>query len=112
MFQAKKFFISIICANSLLLQTSCLTVGEEFSSQVTWIQKDKTSKSEIEQKFGAPFRVGFDSGLQTFTYAFYRYSIFRPTRTKDLVVRFHANKLVESYTFASSFDEDKAQIKP
>ena len=89
--------------------TGCLTVGDEFNSEVSWIQKDTTTRAQVTAKIGEPFRTGYDTGLLTYTYAFYRYSVFRPTRTKDLTVRFNPNGTVQSYSFASSFDEDKAQ---
>jgi hypothetical protein len=88
----------------------CLTVGDDFSSEVTWIQKSQTTKKELETKIGPPFRVGYDTGLLTYTYAFYRYSVFRPTRTKDLTVRFNQDGTVHSYTFATSFDEEKDAV--
>lgn len=98
------------CLASVTLLTSCLTVGEEFTSEVQWIQRDKTTRPEIEQKVGQPFRVGYDTGLLTYTYAFYRYSAFRPARTKDLTVRFNKDGTVNSYSFASSFDDDKSAV--
>ena len=104
----------IALATGLVVSTcalqGCLTVGDEFTSEVTWIEKDKTSRQEVEGRIGQPFRVGYDTGLLTYTYAFYRYSVFRPTRTKDLTVRFNKNGTVNSYSFASSFDEDKGAI--
>ena len=93
----------------LLLLPGCLTVGNEFSSQVNWISTGHTTRPELEKKIGQPFRVGYDSGLLTYTYGFYRYSVFRPTRTKDLVIRFKSDGTVESYSFGSSFDEDRAR---
>lgn len=87
--------------------TGCLTVGNEFPSEVTWISRNKTTRSEIEKHMGTPFRVGYDTSLLTYTYAFYRYSIFKPARTKDLTVRFNKDSTVESYSFASSLDEDR-----
>jgi hypothetical protein len=95
----------------LLLLPGCLTVGEEFNSQVSWIATGKTIRADIDRKMGAPFRVGYDSGLLTYTYGFYRYSIFRPTRTKDLTIRFRADGLVDSYSFGSSFDEDRDAMR-
>lgn len=89
---------------------ACLTVGDEFPTDVKWIQIGTTKKLEIRNRVGEPFRKGYDSGMLTYTYAFYRYSVFRPTRTKDLTVRFKDDGTVHSYTFASSFDEDKSQI--
>lgn len=90
--------------------TSCLTVGEEFTSEVTWITANKTTKSEVERQMGTPFRVGYDTGLLTYTYAFYRYSAFRPTRTKDLTIRFKPDNTVDSYSFSSSFEEDRNRL--
>ena len=95
---------------SFLVLPGCLTVGDEFSSQVNWITKDQTSRKQIEAKMGTPFRTGYDTGLLTYTYAFYRYSVFRPARTKDLTVRFNQDGTVQSYSFASSFDEDRAEL--
>jgi hypothetical protein len=89
----------------------CLTVGSEFPTGVTWIEVGKTTKSDIRGKIGEPFRTGYDSGQLTYTYGFYRYSLFRPTRTKDLTVRFGANGTVSSYSFASSFEEDKLAVE-
>ncbi|MCA2959186.1 MAG: hypothetical protein IOD12_02980 [Silvanigrellales bacterium] len=97
-------------ASMVLVSQGCLTVGDDFTSEVTWIQRDKTTRQEIESKVGQPFRVGYDTGLLTFTYGFYRYSVFRPTRTKDLTVRFNKDGTVNSYSFASSFDEDKSSM--
>jgi hypothetical protein len=94
------------------LTTGCLTVGQEFSPDVRWIEKGKTTRSEIDNRIGEPWRTGYDSGLYTYTYGFYRYSVFRPTRTRDLVVRFFQNGTVESYSFSSSFQEDKAAMQP
>jgi hypothetical protein len=104
--------VCLILPLASLMVSGCLTVGDEFTSEVTWIQKDKTTRKEVEGKVGQPFRVGYDTGLLTYTYAFYRYSVFRPTRTKDLTVRFNKDSTVHSYSFASSFDEDKAAIAP
>ena len=90
-----------------LLTSSCFTVGEQFPSIVSWIQPHATTRSEIEKAFGPPFRTGYDSGLKTYTYGYYRYSAFSNSQTKDLTVRFDANNIVESYTFSSSFPEDQ-----
>lgn len=103
----KRTFLAL---GSLLITTAlpgCLTVGEEFPSEVTWITANKTTRAEVEKRMGPPFRAGYDTGLLTYTYAFYRYSVFRPTRTKDLTVRFKNDGTVDSYSFSSSFDEDR-----
>lgn len=94
----------------LLLLSGCLTVGEEFPTSVRWIEIGKTQRQDIQTRIGEPFRTGYDSGRMTYTYAFYRYSLFRPARTKDLTIRFNNDGTVHSYTFASSFNEDKQNI--
>lgn len=99
-----------LLTSAALVTQGCLTVGDDFTSEITWIERDKTTRQEIESKVGQPFRVGYDTGLLTYTYGFYRYSVFRPTRTKDLTVRFNKDGTVNSYSFASSFDEDKNAI--
>lgn len=102
--------IFLLAVPLVLGLTGCLTVGEEFNTEVKWIEVGKTTRSDIDAKIGSPWRTGYDSGLYTYTYGFYRYSIFRPTRTRDLVVRFKPNGSVESYSFSSSFAEDKVAI--
>ena len=88
----------------------CVTVGEEFPTDVKWIQVGKTKRAEVDSKIGVPFRKGYDSGLVAYTYLFYRYSVFKPARTRDLVVRFNNDSSVHSYSFSSSFEEDKRAI--
>ncbi len=101
----------IAIAAPLLLLSGCLTVGSEFPTNVKWMEVGKTTRSQVKSQIGEPFRMGYDSGQLTYTYGFYRYSAFRPTRTKDLTVRFNENGTVASYSFASSFDEDKAAVE-
>lgn len=117
------FYLSIKCKFSrhakriakasalILLLSGCLTVGNEFPTNVKWIEVGKTTRAQVKSQIGEPFRMGYDSGQLTYTYGFYRYSAFRPTRTKDLTVRFNENGTVASYSFASSFEEDKTTVE-
>jgi len=89
------------------ITTSCLTVGSQFPSSVTWIKQASTTRTDVEKAFGPPFRVGYDSGLKTYSYGYYKYSLFSESQTKDLTIRFNANDTVNSYTFTSSFAVDK-----
>ncbi|WP_186644963.1 hypothetical protein [Fluviispira vulneris] len=104
-FQTALSLVSLSGAS--LLTVSCLTVGTQFPAKVTWIKSDKTTKDEIEKAFGPPFRVGYDSGYRTYSYGYYKYSAFSESQTKDLTIRFNENGTVSSYTFSSSFPEDK-----
>lgn len=101
----------ILCVGGLLasslIATSCLTVGSQFPSTVSWIKTNTTTRVEIEKAFGPPFRVGYDSGLKTYSYGYYKYSAFSESQTKDFTIRFNANDTVNSYSFSSSFPDDK-----
>jgi len=98
----------------LLLPTlsGCVTAGKSFrSDDLSWIVVNKTSQGEIQRALGEPFRVGVDSGSLTWTYGYYRYRLFGETRTKDLVIEFNRDGTVSSYTFNTSFPEEKADWK-
>ena len=86
--------------------SACATVGRDFpAGKVSEIKNGKTTQAEIEAMFGKPWRTGIEDGLVTWTYGKYRYSAFSQTQTKDLVVRFDNNKIVQSYTYNTTADK-------
>jgi hypothetical protein len=90
-----------------LTMTGCITLGREFPvDAISKIQKGKTTRTEIDQLFGSPWRTGVDDGMRTWTYARYRYSLFGESKTRDLVIRFDDKGIVASYTFNSTYPED------
>ena len=97
---------------SLATLGGCVTAGKSFrSDDLSWIVANKTSQGEIQRVLGEPFRVGVDSGSLTWTYGYYRYRLLGETRTKDLVIEFNRDGTVSSYTFNTSFPEEKADWK-
>ncbi|HEY5657317.1 MAG TPA: outer membrane protein assembly factor BamE [Myxococcota bacterium] len=85
----------------------CLNVGQEFPvAPVKKIQIGKTTQDDVRAMFGEPWRTGIEDGQRTWTYGRYRYSVFAPAATRDLVVRFDTRGLVTSYTFNSTHAED------
>ena len=99
----QNLFIIFMTFISATVFTSCLTVGTQFPSMVTWIKANETTRSEIEKAFGAGLLI---SGHQ-YSYGYYKYSAFSESHTKDLTIRFNSNDTVYSYTFSSSFPDDK-----
>lgn len=88
----------------------CLSVGRDFrSSDFSWIVEKETTKEQVHRILGEPFRVGVESGMTTWTYGHYKYRVRGEARTKDLVLYFHPNGTVSSYTFNTSFPDEKAQ---
>ncbi|GLQ31593.1 outer membrane protein assembly factor BamE domain-containing protein [Litoribrevibacter albus] len=80
--------------------SACATVGKEFTeNNIQQIEINKTTKVDVKQMFGSPWRVGSESGQTTWTYGLYKYSAFKPAATKDLVIRFNSNGTVAGYTF-------------
>lgn len=99
-----------LCASALSFFPGCMSVGNQFTSEVKWIQPNKTTRTEVERRIGTPFRVGYDTGMLSYEYGYYRYSLISSTHTKDLTVRFNPDNTVNSYSFSSNFEEDKTSV--
>ena len=83
-----------------LALAGCATIGHEFpAGQVTTIKIGQTTQNDIYTIFGAPWRTGIDSGMKTWTYGHYRYSLFSEGETEDLIVKFDQRGVVASYVF-------------
>jgi outer membrane protein assembly factor BamE (lipoprotein component of BamABCDE complex) len=83
--------------------TGCFTVGQEFAgSRVPEIKIGQTTKQEITDIFGRPWRTGMEDGRTTWTYGIYKYSVFGADDTQDLLIRFDPQGVVRSYTFSST----------
>ncbi|WP_083960677.1 outer membrane protein assembly factor BamE domain-containing protein [Methylomonas lenta] len=83
--------------------TGCFSVGQEFAgSRVPEIKIGKTTKQEVSDIFGTPWRTGMEDGRTTWTYGIYKYSLFGADDTQDLLIRFDPQGIVRSYTFSST----------
>jgi hypothetical protein len=79
------------------------SVGRPFPvQQVRQIEIGTTTKAEIRQMFGDPWRTGVEDGFRTYTYG--EYSV---KKSRDLVIRFDEQDVVKSYSFSSSYPEDE-----
>ena len=96
----KTALAGVVLTLAALAGAGCATVGRPSpAAPVTQIQLHHTTRAQIRAIFGAPWRTGIEDGQTTWTYGFYRYSLFSPARTRDLVVRFAADGTVASYSF-------------
>lgn len=108
----KKLFLNrnrrlVTLCISLLLGTvpltGCFTVGQEFAgSRVPEIKIGHTTRQEITELFGRPWRTGMEDGRTTWTYGIYKYSLFGADDTQDLLIRFDPQGIVRSYTYSST----------
>jgi outer membrane protein assembly factor BamE (lipoprotein component of BamABCDE complex) len=87
----------------LLLTSGCATVGHEFpTGPVSTIKIGETTQNDIYTTFGSPWRTGLDSGMKTWTYGNYYYTLFGDGSTEDLVIKFDKRGVVSSYIFNTS----------
>jgi outer membrane protein assembly factor BamE (lipoprotein component of BamABCDE complex) len=100
--------LCLLLATALLAVTGCITVGRDFySADLHWLKSGTTTRQEVYRILGEPFRTGVDQGKITWTYGCYRYSAFGDTRTKDLVIYYNPDGTVHTYTFSTSFPDEK-----
>lgn len=84
----------------LFIVSGCATVGQDFATHnVDQIEVDETTRSDIQEMFGEPWRTGVEDGKRTWTYGKYRWSAFGDAETTDLVVRFNEDGTVSSYVY-------------
>lgn len=85
---------------TVVLASGCATVGRDFPTHnVDQIRIDQTTRAEVQDMFGEPWRTGMEDGKRTWTYGKYRWSAFSDAETTDLVVRFNADGTVDSYVY-------------
>ena len=84
----------------LALGAGCATVGKDFATdKVDQINIGLTTRSDIQEMFGEPWRTGIEDGRPTWSYGKYRWSAFSDAETTDLVVRFNDDGSVSSYVY-------------
>ena len=95
--------LALFAALSLPFAGCMPSVGRPFPvNQVRQIEIGTTTKAEIRNLFGEPWRTGIEDGFRTYTYGEYSVKMSR-----DLVIRFDAQDVVKSYSFSSSFPQDE-----
>jgi len=99
-----KIVMLMLLATLSLPFTGCMpSVGRPFPvQQVRQIEIGTTTKTEVRQMFGDPWRTGIEDGFRTYTYGEYSVKMSR-----DLLIRFDDKDVVKSYSFSSSFPQDE-----
>ena len=107
MSQRRSLSIAIAMLALAVSGTGCMTVGHPFAThEVSRLEIGKTSREEVRDLLGEPWRTGLEDGDSTWTYGHYRYSLFGEATTRDLVVRFDALGVVSSYSFNTTVPDD------
>lgn len=83
--------------------TGCMTVGQPLPDKPqTEIVINKTTKSQIQDTFGNPWRTGVDNGNTTWSYLYFDYKLFGEPAMQDLQIIFNTDGTVKSYSFNST----------
>lgn len=91
---------AVLAVSASLTLAGCASVGQEFATHnVDQIEIGETTRAEIQEMFGEPWRTGVEDGKRTWTYGEYRWSAFGDDETTDLVVRFDDQGKVSSYVY-------------
>jgi len=79
------------------------TVGGKFdASKVETIINGTTTQAEIKKIFGKPFKTGIQNEKSIWVYEYNRYDLFRNETSKDLIIVFGPNRVVQSHQFMSN----------
>ena len=93
----------IILVGIILLPGGCGTAGKNFNaSKIGSIVNGTTTQSDIKKIFGEPFKTGIQNGQPIWVYEDHLYSIISNDSSKDLIIIFGPNGVVQSHQFMSS----------
>ena len=94
----------IIAIGIILILSGCGgTAGKNFdTSKAESITNGTTTQLEIEKMFGKPFKTGLQNNQSVWVYEYHRYNILTKNSSKDLVIIFGSNGVVQSHQFMSS----------
>ena len=98
-------YIKVIIAIGIILTLGGCggTVGKNFkTSKVENIVNNTTTQMEIKNMFGKPFKTGIQNGQPIWIYEYNRYHLLANGASKDLVIVFDSNGVVQSHQFMSS----------
>ena len=98
-----KHLIASVLLGLLLVLGGCGTVGKDFdTSKISKIANGTTTRAEIRKMFGEPFKMGTQNGLPVWIYEHNLYHSIKADKSKNLVVIFGSNGVVQSHQFMSS----------
>ncbi len=108
--QVSKSVLAAVVFPLLLGTAGCITNGDNFRSDVSWIKAGQTKQADAKMIMGEPYSVGNAGGKQTWTYGFYRYKLFGKSLQKELKLYWNPDGTVSSYSYNSSFPNDTNSV--
>jgi len=81
----------------------CASAGKNFNeSKISKIANGTTTKTELRAIFGEPFKTGIQNGQPVWIYEYNVYKAVNNDSSKDLIIVFGPNGVVQSHQFMSS----------
>jgi len=92
--------IGLLVIVTVFIGCSPMTLGRDFPvDQVSSIEIGVTTRAEIQERFGAPWRTGIEDGMSTWTFGYYSYDFSGKGLGRDLMIKFNQSGIVRSYSF-------------
>jgi hypothetical protein len=100
---------ALLTVFAALTLAACFNVGRHFphGDIPAALHLGATTQRDVRERLGEPWRTGWEDGMRTWTYGHYRYSLFAPAHTRDLVLRFDADGVLRSYTYNSTEPDER-----
>jgi hypothetical protein len=95
----KRILVPVVFSGLL----GCVTQGRNFESNTDWIKPSQTRQTDVKLMLKEPYAVGNSSGVQTWTYGYYKYRVFGKSQTKELKFYWKPDHTVDHYSYNSSF---------
>ena len=87
----------------ILILGGCGTAGKNFNaSKIENISNGVTTQLEIKKMFGKPFKTGMQNGQPVWVYEHHYYNLINNDVSKDLIIIFGPNGVVQSHQFMSN----------
>jgi hypothetical protein len=101
-----KRFVPLFFALFLtLILAGCGSTGNNFPVvHIDGIKNGVTTQSQILDWFGVPFKEGVRNGDSMWTYQFDAWRSIGKDRSKELIVLFDEQNIVQAYRYASNMD--------
>ena len=97
-----------ICLVSLIAVEGCGTVGKNFDySLANNITNNKTTKKDIRTIYGKPHKKGLENGNLIWIYEYSTYNVLGRNTSKDMIVIFDKNDIVQSHQYMSNNSSPK-----
>ena len=100
-YRSKLAMLLVLSVTAVVLSAcSPMTLGRDFPvEEVSSIQIGSTTRAEIRQHFGIPWRTGIEDGMMTWTFGYYSYEFSGKDLGRDLMIKFNKSGIVRSYSF-------------